>query len=112
MSRDQGIAVFLLLILVILGLARSAAVQQFFSSSLAAISGNLGATAHGQAVSSTATSQLDWHLFLYWFIGGLLVVAFSDVAPRVVIAILSLIILEELLVHWGSYAQYLSLPTK
>ncbi len=110
MSKNQGTSLFLLILLLALGAARSNAVQGFFKNGLSNISNNLGATAHGQAATSTDT--LDWHLFLYWSIGAVLVLALSDIAPQITFGILFLIIVEELLLHWSTYAQLLQMPTK
>jgi len=110
MSRNQGGALFLLVVLIALGVARSPNVRAFFQNSFSNISGNLQARASNQA--STSTDTLDWHLFLYWFIGAILVIALSDVAPQLTFGILFLIIVEELLLHWSTYAQLLQMPTK
>ena len=110
MSQNQGIGLFLVIVLIALGAARSQSVSNFFKSGTQNISTNLAATAQGKPI--TSTDVLDWHLFIYWGVAIILVVALSEVAPRLTYAILGLIIFEELLVHWNTYAGYLKIPTK
>lgn len=109
MKQGQTVSLALLVMLTFLAAVRSSAVQGFFSGSFA----HIGANLTGQAASTpTSGDVLDWHLFLWWGVAALLVIGASSYFPGVVNAILGLIIMEELLVHWSSYTALLSPPTK
>lgn len=111
-SPEQLRSLVLMLIILALASARSETVQQFFASSIQNINGALSNTVQGKTNQPTANSTLDWHLFLYWFVAAIIVVLLSDVLPTITTGILVLIIVEQLLVHWQTYAKLLQMPTK
>ncbi len=110
MSANQTKTIFLVSILLGLAVVRSQPTKDFFKNAFANASGALSGQAPATGKSPTVT--LDWHLFIYWGIAALLLIALSDAAPTFVTMFLILIIIEELLVHWKEYAPLLKLPTK
>lgn len=111
-SDEQVRVLILLLILLVLAAGRSQAVRDFFKSAGTQAGASLSAAGKGQPAQSTSQSTLDWHLFLYWGGAGIASLLLSNVAPNVVNAILVLVIIEEVLVHWKDYASFLEPPKK
>jgi uncharacterized membrane protein (DUF4010 family) len=111
-SDEQMRVLVFLLILLALGAARSHTIRDFFKTAGTSAGAALSGAAQGQPAQSTPQTTLDWHLFLYW--GGAAVAALllSNAVPNIVNAILILIIIEEILVHWKDYAPLLSPPKK
>lgn len=116
MSSGQIRTLILILILLALAVARSQNVRSFFSQAMSAASGSLssvGSAAGTQKPAAPAPAvTLDWHLFLWWGGASIAALLLSDAAPNVVDAFLALLIVEELLVNWHTYAAFLQPPTK
>jgi hypothetical protein len=113
-SAGQGTTLMLMLVILVLVVARSSTALTFFKNIGTNAGTSISNAAHGNASANkaTAASTLDWHYFIYWGIAALLMVMLSAAAPTFTNTFLGLIILEQLLVHWSTYAKFLSIPTK
>jgi hypothetical protein len=108
MQASQARTIFLISLLLGLAVVRSQPTKDFFKNAFSNASGALS----GAATAKSPAVTLDWHLFLYWGVGAILLIALSETAPNLVTMFLILILIEELLVHWSEYAPLLKLPTK
>lgn len=106
---DAQLRILVLLIaLLFLEVARSTNVRNFFRTSFGQAENSLSA-GHG---SPSAQTSLDWHLAAYWGVAAIILITVAGQYPTFATYLLSLVIIEELLVHWSDFAHYLAPPTK
>lgn len=108
MGDNQIRIIIMLIALLFLEVARSANVRNFFRTSFGQAETSL-ASGHG---NPSAQTSLDWHLAAYWGVAAIILITLGGQYPTFTTYLLSLIIIEEILVHWHDLTHYLAPPTK
>lgn len=107
MSSGQARVAVLLLLLLGLEAVKQPAIKVFFSNLKNQVSGNVSATASGQAATPLTVNPA---LLAYWLVGAILLIALAGPAPGAATGLVLLIMLALVLSDVGAYTALLTPP--